>query len=89
MTGSWVFWLWIHNESDVKSISVYSDHYRCYLVTKAMGIILGYAIVQWALHTQLNVPMLRSASNLSLFKRHNLLTLGYGDVTRLSLGTYH
>lgn len=50
----------------------------------AMGIILGYAIVQWALHTQLNVPDATVSFGTYLYlSGTTFFTLGYGDVTPL------
>lgn len=51
----------------------------------AGGIILGYALVQWALHTQLNVPdASRSFGTYLYLSGTTFFTLGYGDVTPLA-----
>lgn len=55
------------------------------LVMWAVGIIGGYAIVQWALHLHLNAP--EGAETLGTYlylSGTTFLTLGYGDVTPLS-----
>ena len=49
------------------------------------GIIFGYAMVQWALHSQLNVP--EGEVNFGTYfylSGTTFFTLGYGDVTPLS-----
>lgn len=51
----------------------------------AGGLILGYAILQWALHTQLNIP--DSAITFGTYvylSGTTFFTLGYGDVTPLA-----
>jgi hypothetical protein len=51
----------------------------------AVGIICGYAVVQWALHTPLNVPDARVSFGTYLYlSGTTFFTLGYGDVTPLS-----
>jgi hypothetical protein len=51
----------------------------------AWGIIFGYAIMQWALHTQLNVPAASVSFGTYLYlSGTTFFTLGYGDVTPLS-----
>lgn len=51
----------------------------------AWGIIFGYAIIQWALHTQLNVPESNVSFGTYLYlSGTTFFTLGYGDVTPLS-----
>lgn len=51
----------------------------------AAGIIFGYAVVQWSLHTQLNVPEASISFGTYLYlSGTTFLTLGYGDVTPLT-----
>jgi len=50
----------------------------------AAGIIFGYALVQWAIHTQLNVPDANITFGTYLYlSGTTFFTLGYGDVTPL------
>jgi len=50
----------------------------------AAGIIFGYAIIQWGLHTQLNVPDAGLSFGTYLYlSGTTFFTLGYGDVTPL------
>ena len=50
----------------------------------ATGIIFGYATVQWALHTQLNLPENSTTFGTYLYlSGTTFFTLGYGDVTPL------
>lgn len=51
----------------------------------AAGIICGYALVQWALHSQLNIPDASVSFGTYLYlSGTTFFTLGYGDVTPLS-----
>ncbi len=51
----------------------------------AAGIIAGYALVQWALHSQLNIPDRSVTFGTYLYlSGTTFFTLGYGDVTPLS-----
>lgn len=51
----------------------------------ALGIIVGYALVQWALHSQLNIPDRSVGFGTYLYlSGTTFFTLGYGDVTPLS-----
>jgi hypothetical protein len=50
----------------------------------AGGIIFGYAIVQWALHTQLNILEANTSLGTYIYlSGTTFFTLGYGDVTPL------
>ena len=51
----------------------------------AAGIIFGYAMIQWALHTQLNVAEASVSFGTYLYlSGTTFFTLGYGDVTPIS-----
>ena len=51
----------------------------------AAGIIFGYAIIQWALHSKLNIPEASISFGTYLYlSGSTFFTLGYGDVTPLS-----
>src|SRR2546421_4751641 len=50
----------------------------------AVGLIFGYAIIQWALHSDLNVPHERVSFGTYLYLSGvTFFTLGYGDITPL------
>jgi len=54
------------------------------LVTAAVGLIFGYAIIQWALHSPLNVSHERVSFGTYLYLSGvTFFTLGYGDITPL------
>src|SRR5437667_485705 len=51
----------------------------------AVGLIIGYALVQWSIHSELNVPAESINFGTYLYLSGvTFFTLGYGDVTAMS-----